>query len=269
MRHLAKELINACNVITLLILRMEKNCQHVHDVDEKYILRSQIKKYLKCAPSWKDFFSILSKNNWFWKIFPLIVSLDKNHLLIPHLEKIFQPFLQTKFTDLKVCIVGESPYNTNKLATGIAFSSGDPKYTPPTLKNIFRQLLLCFPDAIIETNSLDQWSKKGVFLYNFYFIKTIDHNQNKQLRKWCKKVTQQLILYLSTKKSNFVYLLLGNVAKQCKKWILSNKNSLCLTFSHPSPLSAYRNFHNSNCFTRVNDFINKPIDWNLKNDAND
>ena len=73
--------------------------------------------------------------------------------------------------------------------------------------------------------------------------------------------------YLNTSRNRVVFLFLVNQA-QAHSSIITNTNHLCLKTSHPSPLSAYRGFHESKLFSKTDDFFKKEelniINWCLE-----
>ena len=70
-----------------------------------------------------------------------------------------------------------------------------------------------------------------------------------------------MIQFISEQNTNCVFLLLGNFAKEKESDIL-NKERI-IKGAHPSPLSALRcGFFHSGVFIKVEELLNKQIDWN-------
>jgi len=69
-----------------------------------------------------------------------------------------------------------------------------------------------------------------------------------------EKFTDYVIESLSDQRSNLVFILWGNYAKQKKSLIDSNKH-LILDSAHPSPFSANRGFFGNNHFIKANQYL--------------
>jgi uracil-DNA glycosylase len=74
--------------------------------------------------------------------------------IFPKEDKRFEAFAKTPFQKMKVVIFGQDPYHSANVADGLAFSTKQEK-TPPSLKNIFKELRLEYPDITIKNNDLE------------------------------------------------------------------------------------------------------------------
>ena len=161
--------------------------------------------------------------------------------------------------------MGQDPYYNPEQATGLAFSVKTDIKTPPSLKNIFKELK---SDLNIDrTNSdLSDWHKQGVFLLNTA-LTVIEQKPNSHKKMW-KEFTKDLLKYLAKKNPNILYVMWGNNAQEHGEFIeelLPSAKKLISYSSHPSPLSARHSFFGSKPFSWVNAKLveqNKtPIKW--------
>jgi uracil-DNA glycosylase len=78
--------------------------------------------------------------------------------------------------------------------------------------------------------------------------------------------TNAIIQKLSQDEDKIVFILWGAFAQK-KTSLIDQSKHLIISSPHPSPLSSYRGFFNSQPFSRCNRQLEewqlKPIDWNL------
>ena len=61
--------------------------------------------------------------------------------IYPKMENIFNAFKTTPISNIKVVIVGQDPYHQPNQAHGLCFSVLKPVPPPPSLKNIYKNLI--------------------------------------------------------------------------------------------------------------------------------
>ena len=66
----------------------------------------------------------------------------KKKTIYPKGEYIFRCFNTTPFSKVKVVIVGQDPYFNEKQANGLCFSVNKGVKIPPSLLNIFKEIIL-------------------------------------------------------------------------------------------------------------------------------
>lgn len=212
--------------------------------------------------NWETIFAEEKQKPYFQK---LLKTLEKKETIIyPKKADWYKAFELCKFEDVKVVLVGQDPYINENQAHGLSFSVLDTK-TPPSLLNIKKELQNEFGYPITNNNNLTCWAKQGVLLLNR--VLTVDAkkaNSHKNLG-W-EIFTAEVIKKLNSEKTFVVFILLGNNALECKKFIDESKHAILHT-AHPSPLSAYRGFFNSNIFKTTNAFLRKQhlkeINWEI------
>ena len=183
-------------------------------------------------------------------------------LVLPPLDMRFSAFDICPLEKVKVCIWGQDPYHNRGEAMGLCFSVPSTVKTPPSLKNIYKELK---SDLNIQKDGCDltSWAEQGVLLLNSA-LTVRDHSPNSHQKHW-KHFTDNAIEYLSHNTTGIVFILWGNNAKKKEKLIDTSKHHI-LKATHPSPLSANRGgFFGCKHFSKTNDILSHqnmtPINW--------
>ena len=220
--------------------------------------------------SWKPFLEDEFQKDYMKKIKKFLVDCSKNNQTIyPHPKDIFKSLELTSYENVKVVILGQDPYHGPNRAHGLAFSVQDSVPIPPSLKNIFKELI---EDLELEKRlprqqyygpgDLTNWAKQGVLLLNTCLTVFPGKPGSHSNLGW-QEFTDSVIRAVDTK-DRIVFILWGSYAQK-KKELLSNDKNLILEAPHPSPLSAHRGFFGCKHFSKTNQFLNKykikDIDW--------
>lgn len=196
----------------------------------------------------------------------IIEHLHLNQDFYPPVEKIFNFSNFFKPEETKVIILGQDPYHGIDQANGLAFSVSKNVKIPPSLRNIYKEIKMNYPDFIIPNHGdLSMWAAQGVLLLNSGL--TVRRNlANSHSKIGWEKFTNKLIHQLSLEQEHLIFMLWGNNAIKKENLIDQNKH-LILKAAHPSPLSASRGFLGCNHFKKANEYLklhNKVlIDWNV------
>lgn len=177
----------------------------------------------------------------------------------PPKELIFKAF-EISVNDISIALIGQDCYHGENQAMGLAFSVPISVKIPPSLVNIFKELNNEFPERKYDfTNGdLSTWAnREGIFLLNSA-LTVRQSTPLSHIKKW-EKFTDAVIKYLVENNSKCIFLLLGNYAKDKAK-IIQN-DARIVKGIHPSPLSAYNGFFNSNIFKEVETKLGKQIHW--------
>ena len=178
---------------------------------------------------------------------------------------IFNAFNTTPFEDVKVVILGQDPYHNPGQAMGLSFSVPKGVRTPPSLKNIYKEIQDEFNTAIPAHGDLTYWAEQGVFLLNAML--TVEKNKPASHQKigW-QNFTDAAIQALSTQRDGLVFMLWGAFARK-KADLIDTQKHLVLESPHPSPFSADRGFFGNGHFATANEYLvskgKEPIDWTL------
>lgn len=172
--------------------------------------------------------------------------------IYPPAKDLFNAFRLTDFKDIKVVILGQDPYHGEKEAMGLSFSVRRGVRTPPSLRNIFKELK---DDLKIERTNTDlsDWAKQGVFLLNTVLTVEKDKANSHKDIGW-EIFTDFVIKQINDKLNNVVFILWGRQARD-KKRLITNPSHYIIESAHPSPLSAYNGFFGSKPFSKTNNYL--------------
>jgi uracil-DNA glycosylase len=194
----------------------------------------------------------------------LINECDQ-HIIFPPKKLWFNTFNITHFDQVKVVILGQDPYHGDGQAHGLSFSIPNGVSLPPSLRNIYKELITDIVMPMPTSGSLLNWAQQGVLLLNCVLTVRSGEAGSHRNMGW-ETFTDHIIRLISNQHSNIVFILWGAYA--IKKKQLINTNQHCIIESaHPSPLSAHRGFFGSKPFSRTNKYLLEnnlqPIDWRL------
>jgi uracil-DNA glycosylase len=186
---------------------------------------------------------------------------------------VFRALRLTSPDEVKVVILGQDPYHGEDRGTpqahGLAFSVAPNVRTPPSLRNIFKEIAASLGHETPRHGCLDTWAKQGVLLLNTVLTVERDSAASHAKRGW-EKCTDTLIHELAMRHDGLVFMLWGAHA-QAKRTLLGGKSHYVLEAPHPSPLSAHRGFLGCGHFAKANEYLaqhgREPIDWRLPDEA--
>jgi uracil-DNA glycosylase len=163
-----------------------------------------------------------------------------------------------------VLIVGQDPYPTPGHPVGLSFSVGpDVRPLPPSLVNIFKELVDDLGVPVPSCGDLTAWADAGVLLLNRSLTVSPGLANSHRGKGW-EPVTERAITVLASRGGPLAAILWGRDA-QSLKGALGPIPSV--ESPHPSPLSAHRGFFGSRPFSRVNQLLEEqggsPVDWAL------
>ncbi|MBT7552612.1 MAG: uracil-DNA glycosylase [Gemmatimonadetes bacterium] len=194
-----------------------------------------------------------------------VVGLRQSQSVFPAQDEIFRALQLTSFDHVKVVLLGQDPYHGAGQAHGLAFSVPDGVKTPPSLRNIFKEICADIYEGADRAmlTDLSRWANQGVLLLNATLTVAEGKAGSHQHLGW-QTLTDQIVATLSAERQQLVFLLWGAHAQ--KKGILVDRDRhLVLETVHPSPLSAYRGFFGCRHFSRTNAYLkqcaNEPIIW--------
>ncbi|MEX0797826.1 MAG: uracil-DNA glycosylase [Bacteriovoracaceae bacterium] len=202
--------------------------------------------------------------DYFQKLDSFLEEEYQNFQVYPPKEKVFEVLRLTPFEKTKVVIIGQDPYHGEGQAHGLAFSVAKGVKTPPSLRNIFKELNQDLNLPIPRHGNLEAWAKQGVLLLNA--VLTVRKSEAASHRKigW-ESFTDKIVERLSQDKEKLVFILWGRDAQKKGDKVDKNKH-LVLECPHPSPFSAVK-FYGNRHFSKANKFLKdngiKEIDWRL------
>lgn len=198
-------------------------------------------------------------NQELFNVLKNIEVIAQNDKIFPNEKDILKPF-DIEIENVNVVIIGQDPYHGEGQANGFAFAVSKGVKTPPSLKNIFKEVELEF-GLINADETLSSWVDQGVLLMNTSLTVSKGKPNSHSSIGW-QKITKGVISIL--KEEEVVFLLLGSYAQKIARECNVAEEKKVIT-THPSPLSAHRGFIGSNAFKNVNKklkkFNKKEIIW--------
>lgn len=199
----------------------------------------------------------------------LMAFLDKEYekeKIYPPRDEIFNGLKLTDYEDVKVVILGQDPYHGKDQGNGLAFSVNKDVKIPPSLRNMFKELISDLNIDPPNNGDLTKWAKEGVLLLNTV-LTVRDSKANSHRNKGWEIFTDEIIKALNKRDKPMVFILWGRNSQEKEK-LITNNNHYIIKSAHPSPLSAYRGFFGSKPFSKTNEFLKresmKIIDWELR-----
>ncbi|GAL05959.1 uracil-DNA glycosylase family 1 [Photobacterium aphoticum] len=190
--------------------------------------------------------------------------------IYPPQADVFSALDSTPLDQVKVVILGQDPYHGPDQAHGLSFSVRPGVKVPPSLANMYKELVNDIPGFTVPNHGyLQSWAEQGVLLLNT--VLTVEQGKAHSHAKigW-ETFTDRLIAAVNAHCEGVVFLLWGAHAQKKGKHIDTSRHHV-LHAAHPSPLSAYRGFFGCGHFSQTNQLLaqrNQPeINWMLDNIA--
>lgn len=218
---------------------------------------------------WRDIVADMAQEAWCAELFDRVAAAYALNCppVYPPKERLFTALTLTPPERVKCVIVGQDPYHQPNQAHGLAFSVLEGTKTPPSLRNIGKELLSDVGATLPEHGTLTPWAEQGVLLLN-NTLTVYDSTPNSHKKWGWQLFTTRLLQSLATQPQPIAFILWGRDA-QSKGVAVAPEASpyprLVVQSNHPSPLSASRGFFGSQPFSKVNDFLRangaEPIQW--------
>jgi uracil-DNA glycosylase len=131
---------------------------------------------------------------------------------------------------------------------------------PPSLINIKKEIKRSLNQDLMDY-TLEKWQNQGVLLLNTILSVREGDPMSHSKMGW-QDLTIDLLRKVIKINSDIVVVGLGNYAIKITEAL---EHELVINTSHPSPLSAYRGFNNSDIFQKINIILKEknkePILW--------
>lgn len=217
---------------------------------------------VKIDASWKSRLSREFEKEYFGSLVNFVKEEYRRGTIYPPGRLIFKAFDYCSFDDIKVAIIGQDPYHGPGQANGLCFSVNDGIDTPPSLKNIFKEIQSDLGKEPPKTGNLERWAKQGVLLLNATLTVRANSAGSHQNRGW-EEFTDEAIRIISDEGKGVAFMLWGAYAQK-KGAIIDRSKHLVLTAAHPSPFSC-AGFYGCRHFSKANEYLiaqgKSPIDW--------
>jgi uracil-DNA glycosylase len=205
----------------------------------------------------KPYFNVLAQN---------VNQAYLSGTVYPPAQLVFNALNLCPLATLKVVIIGQDPYHGEGQAHGLSFSVNDGVKFPPSLQNIFKELVTDIPGFTMPlSGNLEPWAYQGVLLLNASLTVNAASPGSHKNFGW-ELFTDAVIKVINDEKKNVVFMLWGNFALG-KAGLIDASKHLVLKAAHPSPL-ARGAFFGCRHFSKANAYLSdhgiQPIDWKLK-----
>lgn len=217
--------------------------------------------------SWNDVIGAEKQQPYFQQIMDYVQQRrDAGVVVYPPEQHVFNAFKHTEFDQVKVVILGQDPYHGLGQAHGLCFSVRPGIPTPPSLKNIYKELAQDIEGFQIPAHgNLQQWAQQGILMLNT--VLTVEQGKAHSHAKigW-ETFTDKIVSLLSEQREGIVFLLWGGHA-QNKGSVIDRSKHHVLESAHPSPLSVHRGFFGNRHFSQTNKLLAEqglaPINWQV------
>ncbi len=217
-------------------------------------------------PSWNDILQNEFSQEYYQNIKKIIVDdINAGETIYPPLDKVLAAFEKTPLSELKVVILWQDPYHGPDQAHWLSFSVQDGIKSPPSLKNIYKELHDDIGFKIPKSGNLEKWCGEWVLLLNAILTVKAWLPASHSKIGW-EIFSDNIIKSISQNTSWVVFILWWNFARSKKNLIDTNKHFI-VESAHPSPFSAYNWFFGSKPFSKTNQILKniwkKEINWSL------
>jgi uracil-DNA glycosylase len=215
--------------------------------------------------SWKEALDAEFAHPYMQELKDFLAEEKEKYTIFPHADTLFNAFNFTPFDSVKAVILGQDPYHGAGQAHGLSFSVQHGTALPPSLQNIFKELVSDIGCPYPKSGDLSHWAQEGVLLLNTLLTVRSGEPFSHKEKGW-EQFTDQVIRVLSQRREHIVFILWGASAGK-KAALIDATKHLILKAPHPSPLSSYRGFFGSKPFSQTNRYLASntitPIDWCL------
>ncbi|GGO84417.1 uracil-DNA glycosylase [Wenjunlia tyrosinilytica] len=201
---------------------------------------------------------------YFKELTEFVEQEREEHKVFPPRDEVFAALEATPYDQVKVLLLGQDPYHGEGQGHGLCFSVRPGVKTPPSLRNMYKELNDELGLPVPDNGYLMPWAQQGVLLLNA--VLTVRESEpNSHKGKGWEKFTDAVIKAVADRSDPAVFVLWGNYAKK-KLRLIDTERHTVVQGAHPSPLSA-RLFLGSRPFTRINEAVaaqgHDPIDWRV------
>lgn len=145
-----------------------------------------------------------------------LIEEYRRYQVYPDMYDIFNALKYTSFADTKVVILGQDPYHGPGQAHGLCFSVKKGVEPPPSLQNIFKELMEDVGIPQPPHGELTCWAREGVLLLNTV-LTVRAHQPNSHKGKGWEILTDRIISELNHKTTPVVFLLWGGQCPEQKE----------------------------------------------------
>ncbi|XP_065807097.1 uracil-DNA glycosylase-like isoform X2 [Labrus bergylta] len=215
--------------------------------------------------SWREALSAEFGKSYFKQLMRFVSEEREQCDVYPPAEHVFTWTQMCDITEVKVVILGQDPYHGPNEAHGLCFSVKQPVPPPPSLKNIYKELLSDIKGFQQPGHGdLTKWAKQGVLLLNAVLTVRAGRPNSHKDKGW-ESFTDAVVQWLSNNREDLVFMLWGAYAQK-KGAAIDRERHHVLEAVHPSPVSpVHKRFFGCKHFSQANELLQKsgktPVDW--------
>lgn len=212
---------------------------------------------------WRQVLEAEFDKDYYKEMWSFLAEAYDTENIYPPKDDVFNAFELTHYEDVKVVILGQDPYHGSGQAHGLSFSVKEGVKLPPSLKNIYKELMDDVGCPMPEHGCLTKWAKQGVLLLNA-FLTVKEKEPSSHSKKGWQFFTDRVIEVLNEREKPVIFVLWGNFAIS-KEELITNPWHKIIKSPHPSPFSARKGFFGSKPFSTINHMLHDMdetlIDW--------
>ncbi|MEV1007112.1 uracil-DNA glycosylase [Streptomyces sp. NPDC049881] len=214
--------------------------------------------------SWQDVLGDELGKPYFKELTEFVEEERARGPVFPPRDEVFAALAATPFDRVKVLVLGQDPYHGEGQGHGLCFSVRPGVRTPPSLRNIYKELHAEKGLPVPDNGYLMPWAEQGVLLLNAVLtVRSGEPNSHKG--KGWEKFTDAVIRAVADRPDPAVFVLWGAYAQK-KLPLIDTERHAVVKGAHPSPLSA-KKFFGSRPFTQIDAAIeaqgHSPVDWRI------
>lgn len=149
----------------------------------------------------------------------------------PPREEVFAALDATPYDRVKVLILGQDPYHGEGQGHGLCFSVRPGVKTPPSLRNIYKEMKEELGLPIPDNGYLLPWAQQGVLLLNAVLTVRGGEANSHKGRGW-EKFTDAVIRAVADRPDPAVFVLWGNYAQK-KLPLIDETRHVVVKGAHP------------------------------------
>lgn len=220
---------------------------------------------MKLPSDWAEVLGETRKSREYASLQQFVAAEREKATVFPPEAEVFTAFHLTPFAKVRVLLLGQDPYHGPGQAHGLSFSVKPGVPTPPSLKNMFKELATDVGVKAPGHGNLEGWARQGMLLLNA--VLTVRQGEpNSHAGKGWEGFTDAVIRSLDARPEPVVFVLWGGYARKKAKLLRSPHHRL-IEGTHPSPLSASAGFFGSKPYSSINTALTElgyaPMDWRL------
>jgi uracil-DNA glycosylase len=214
--------------------------------------------------SWQDVLGEELHKPYFKELSAFVAEERDRGPVHPPQEQVFAALEATPFADVRVLVLGQDPYHGEGQGHGLCFSVRPGVRTPPSLRNIYKELRDDLGHPVPDNGYLLPWAEQGVLLLNAVLTVRGGEANSHKGRGW-ETFTDAVIRAVVAREQPAVFVLWGAHARKKLPLIDTARHSV-VQGAHPSPLSA-KKFFGSRPFSQIDAALaaqgHPAVDWRI------